>query len=358
MEASKAKRSGGPAVHGALDLPAVTVESYNLEIKDGDAFIGDHVSGRAFRAQLDEARRAIAKHGKDPLGDEPSIALSKKTLDKMVTEGDPKAASIIIGTISEFGENLAHVVRRFRRRKDWRKVTAIVVGGGLRQSRVGELIIGRAAMILQSEGEPVDLMPIAQHPDKAGLIGAVQLAPRWMFEGFDSILAVDVGGSNIRCGLVTLNRKKAADLSEAKVHHLELWRHANDDPSRDEAVDRMIAMLKSLIKLAEREKQKLAPVIGIGCPGVITPEGRIERGGQNLPGNWEAGRFNLPEIVQAAIPTIGEHPPYVIMHNDAVIQGLSQAPFLRDAKHWGVLTMGTGLGNAAFTTKEANGEKD
>ncbi len=352
VRASKTHGSGGPAVHGALELPAVTVDSYNIEIKDAEGFLGDQVSGRAFRAMLDDARKAIAAHGTDPLGEEPSSEISKKTLDKIIAEGDPKAASIVIGTISEFGEKLANVVRRFRRQKDWREVQAIVVGGGLRQSRTGELIIGRAATLLQGEGVPVDVMPIAHHPDKAGLIGAIHLVPRWMFEGFDAILAVDVGGSNIRCGIVLLNGKKAPDLSQAKVDQLKLWRHANDGPSRDEAVKRMTDMLKSLIKAAERDKYKLAPVIGIGCPGVITENGMIEKGGQNLPGNWESNRFNLPEAVQTEIPKIAEHETYVVMHNDAVIQGLSQLPFLRHVEKWGVLTMGTGLGNAVFTTKD------
>ena len=39
------------------------------------------------------------------------------------------------------------------------------------------------------------------------------------------------------------------------------------------------------------------------------------------------------------------------MHNDAVVQGLSQLPFMQDHKHWGVLTIGTGLGNARFTNR-------
>ena len=40
------------------------------------------------------------------------------------------------------------------------------------------------------------------------------------------------------------------------------------------------------------------------------------------------------------------------MHNDAVVQGLSQVPFMQDVEHWGVLTIGTGLGNARFTNRE------
>ena len=39
------------------------------------------------------------------------------------------------------------------------------------------------------------------------------------------------------------------------------------------------------------------------------------------------------------------------MHNDAVVQGLSEVPFMRDVERWGVLTIGTGLGNARFTNR-------
>jgi hypothetical protein len=53
-------------------------------------------------------------------------------------------------------------------------------------------------------------------------------------------------------------------------------------------------MLKGLIVRAEKEAFRLAPFIGIGCPGMIQPDGSIDRGAQNLPGNWESSRFNLP----------------------------------------------------------------
>jgi hypothetical protein len=44
----------------------------------------------------------------------------------------------------------------------------------------------------------------------------------------------------------------------------------------------------------------------------------------------------------------GSHPA-ALLHNDAVAQGLSEAPYLRDVARWGVLRVGTGLGNARFT---------
>jgi len=39
------------------------------------------------------------------------------------------------------------------------------------------------------------------------------------------------------------------------------------------------------------------------------------------------------------------------MHNDGVAQGLAEVPFMQDVERWGVLTIGTGLGNARFTNR-------
>jgi hypothetical protein len=48
------------------------------------------------------------------------------------------------------------------------------------------------------------------------------------------------------------------------------------------------------------------------------------------------------------------------MHNDGVVQGLSEVPFMQDVERWGVLTIGTGLGNARFTNrrKDSDNGKD
>jgi len=46
------------------------------------------------------------------------------------------------------------------------------------------------------------------------------------------------------------------------------------------------------------------------------------------------------------------------MHNDGVAQGLSEAPFMQDVECWGVLTIGTGLGNARFTNRRKDKDKD
>src|SRR5205085_4013713 len=114
-------------------------------------------------------------------------------------------------------------------------------------------------------------------------------------------------------GIVALNLEKAPDLSKACVHAREAWRHADEKPKRDDAVEELIGMLRKLIRRAEKDGLKLAPFIGIGCPGKIEPDGSIDRGAQNLPGNWESERFNLPAAIAEAIPSIGDHEAEIVM---------------------------------------------
>jgi hypothetical protein len=345
------------AAHGSARLPAVEVDSYNVEIKDDEGFLGDRASKGAFRDIVENWRKLLRKTGDDPFGDEPSEKLTKKTLDETLIKGSLEAAAVIHSAVEEFAQELALVIRRFLKLKAWKDTERFVIGGGFRDSRVGELSIARTSIILKADGIDIDLMPIRNDPDKAGLIGAAHLAPKWLFKGHDAILAVDIGGTNMRAGVIDLNLKKAPDLSKANVWKFELWRHADEKKvDREGAVDGLVTMLKDLIELAEKEKFKLAPFIGIGCPGIIAQDGTIERGAQNLPGNWESSKFNLPLLLHTAIPKIGDEDTAIVMHNDAVVQGLSEAPFMTDVQHWGALTIGTGLGNARFTNRKADGD--
>ena len=345
------RRKDVPALasHGAEALPHVTVDDYNVVLTEGDAHVGDRASGRAFRAILDELRAGLRKNGDDPLGDAPSRELSKKMLDKVLTEGEPEAAGLVHGAVEHFAQQLAAVLGRFLKRKEWKGTERVAIGGGLRDSRVGELAIGRASVILKGEGHAIDLAPIHHHPDEAGLIGAAYLAPSWIFSGHDAILAADIGSSNLRAGIVSLNPKKAADLSAATVAASELWRYREAKPSREEVVAKLVQMLRGLIGKAGKAKLHLAPFIGLACPGVVNADGSLADGTQNLPGNWESSRFNLPVLLKEEIPAIDDNPIAAIMHNDAVVQGLSEVPYMQDIRHWAVLTIGTGLGNARFT---------
>jgi predicted NBD/HSP70 family sugar kinase len=350
--------TAGIGRHGATRLPSVDVDSFNIELKDDDGFLGDRASKGAFRQILDTLRKPLKKNGEDPLGKKASEEIGKGTLDEALVGPDIHASALVHGAIEEFAQELAHVTRRFLKTKAWADTERIVVGGGFRQSRVGELAIARTDIILKSEDFKVDLVPIRFDPDDAGLIGCLHLAPSWIFEAHDSILAVDIGGTNIRCGVVETRWKKASDLSKAEVWKSDLWRHADDEPTREGAVKRLVKMLKDLIAEADAEGLKLAPFIGIACPGVINDDGSIEKGAQNLPGNWESSRFNLPASLVEAIPEIGGHDTAVLMHNDGVAQGLSEVPFMQDVEHWGVLTIGTGLGNARFTNRRKDKDKD
>jgi hypothetical protein len=344
--------------HGAARLPSVEIDSFNIELKDEEGFLGDRASKGAFRRILDGLRKPLKKNGGDPLGSKSAEAIGKSGLDEVLAGDDIGAAALVHGAIEEFALELAYVTRRFLKTKAWADTERIVVGGGFRESRVGELAIARTGIILKGEGFKVDMMPIRFAPDDAGLIGCLHLAPSWIFEAHDSILAVDIGGTNIRCGMVETRWKKASDLSKAAVWKSEVWRHADDEPTREGAVKRLVKMLKELIAAADSEGLKLAPFIGIACPGVINGDGSIAKGAQNLPGNWESSKFNLPASLVEAIPEIGEHDTAVLMHNDGVAQGLSEVPFMQDVERWGVLTIGTGLGNARFTNRRKDKDKD
>ena len=340
-----------PLAHGGRVLPAVTVDTYNEELRDDEGFVGDRASRRAFRAILADWRERLKEHGEDPFGDTPMEEISKSKLDKMMNGDDPVQAALVHTVVEEFSGELATVVRRFLRLPAWKGTQRIVLGGGLIASRIGELAMGRASIMMKGEGVGVELCAITNHPDEAGLIGAVQLAPSWIMAGHDAILAVDIGGTNARAGVVELNAGKGGNVAEADVWKRQHWRHLDDKPERDEAIERIAGMLAKLVDRATEEKLKLAPFIGIGCPGLIDEQGSILKGGQNLPGNWEGKDFNLAAALAAKLPRVGGHEVVIQIHNDAVVQGLSEVPNMTDVEHWGVMTIGTGLGNARFTNR-------
>ena len=338
--------------HGGRVLPEVVVDTYNEELRDEEGFVGDRASGRAFRAMLEDWRDKLRAQGEDPFGDTPTREITKAKLDKMLAEGDPMAAGLVHTAVEEYAVELATVVRRFLRLEQWQGTERIVIGGGLSASHIGELAMGRAGVLLKTEGQSIDLRTIDNHPDKAGLIGAVHLAPTWVLAGHDAILAADIGGTNIRVGIVDLKLKKKGDVARAAVWKHLHWRHRDEQPTREQALDRMAEMARELVEAAAAEKMKLAPFVGIGCPGLIDEHGTIRSGGQNLPGNWEGEDFNLAREFGHRLPRLEGHEPVVVIHNDAVVQGLSEIPAMTDVEHWGVLTIGTGLGNARFTNRK------
>ena len=345
------------AAHGAATLTGVTVDAFNAQLRDEDGFVGDRARRAAF-FEIFDRWRDLGDRKLSVLGETPTAELSKSAIDEALREGKPHEQAIIHSAIEEYAQQLLAVVRRFMRTKEWRDTQRIVIGGGLKAGRFAEIAVARTELLARDAGLTIEMRPIRNDPDEAGLLGAAHLAPSWMFASFDHILAVDIGGTNIRCGIVKLNLDKEGDLSKARVRGFELWRHGDEDPGRGEAVGKLVSMLETLIADAEKHELKLAPFIGVGCPGSIARDGSIENGAQNLPGNWQSSRFHLPAALWEAIPAIGGNETTVVMHNDAVVQGLSEVPFMQDVTHWGVLTVGTGLGNARFTNRPRAAKKE
>lgn len=191
----------------------------------------------------------------------------------------------------------------------------------------------------------------SQVPDEGGLIGWVYLTQPALLQCDDAILAVDTGGTNVRCGIVQTHPHRAPDMSQAEVVRREKWAHADDEPRRDELVEGIATILEDLIAYAEKKEIRLAPYIGVACPGLIVEEGSLVGGTQNLPGNWVSTCFHLPRDLCERLPHIGHGSTLVCLHNGAVVQGLSEMPFTNGVERWAILTVGTELGNASISNR-------
>src|SRR5215212_8423241 len=92
----------GIARHGAARLPSVEVDTFNIELKDDDGFLGDRASKGAFRKILDDLRKPLKKSGDDPLGKKSSADIGKSQLDEALMGDDIHAAALVHGAIEEF----------------------------------------------------------------------------------------------------------------------------------------------------------------------------------------------------------------------------------------------------------------
>jgi predicted NBD/HSP70 family sugar kinase len=268
-------------------------------------------------------------------------------MERLLRQGSPEASGILQSALDDFARALADVIVQFHRH-GWRKVERIAIGGGFRQGRLGEMAIARAQSLLHERGHLVDLLPIRHHPDEAGVVGAAYLVPSWVLTSYDAVLGVDIGGGSIRCGLVEFGHKRDGELRKVAVVESEQWSHRDDGASRTAVIDEVGRLLRVMVAAAKKRGLALAPVVGVGCPGRIEFDGRIDRGTQNLPGDWEGSNFHLATEIMKRVGPIGGSAAAVIVHNDAVVQGLSEWPRMADVRHWGILTIGTGLGNASF----------
>src|ERR1700709_2713464 len=81
--------------HGATRLPSVDVDSFNIELKDDDGFLGDRASKGAFRKILDGLRKPLRGNGDDPFGKKASQDIAKSALDEALTGDDIAAAAVV-----------------------------------------------------------------------------------------------------------------------------------------------------------------------------------------------------------------------------------------------------------------------
>lgn len=335
-------------VHGACELGTVRVDSYSLELEDREGLVGDQASQTAFRTVLARWRERVQAAGSDPLGPTPIEEMSKAELDRIVKEANTDAARTVAAAIDEFAQRLAYVITRFLRHEAWKGVERIVVGGGFKESDVGRIAVRQAALRLQAEDIDVGLRILHHEADDGGLLGWAALAPSPEGVNRRALLAVDIGGTNVRCGIVAFDDN---DVTRPRVIKREKWRHADDQAQDPDLVEGVVAMLKRLSAHAKQHGIPLAPFIGVACPGVIRADGSIARGAQNLPRDWQEASFHLPRRLRENIPRIGDGEVRVLMHNDAVVQGLSERTAMHDVQRWAVMTIGTGLGNASFTNR-------
>lgn len=97
--------SGDGIAHGALNLPLVKVENYNLELRSGGGFLGDKANKTAFWDFFNTLRDQLREADVDPLGHLPRKKVSKKTLEDLLADGDGEQAGVVMGAIEGFARN-------------------------------------------------------------------------------------------------------------------------------------------------------------------------------------------------------------------------------------------------------------
>ncbi|MES2889106.1 MAG: ROK family protein, partial [Pseudomonadota bacterium] len=194
------ERTASSPRHGACQTERASIDAYSLEVEDAQGLVGDQASQTAFRQVLNDWQVALERVGSTPFGEDTADALSNDELDRMAHEGGGEAAQAIALAIHEFSARLAYAVGRFMRHDQWTDVERIVVGGGFKESAIGRLAIRRTQQRLAEDGLQVELRRLHHEADDGGLVGWAQLHPQGPPK--QAFLAVDIGGTNVRCGIV------------------------------------------------------------------------------------------------------------------------------------------------------------
>jgi hypothetical protein len=320
------------------DLRGLRVDCYGLDI-------GGH---RRFDAILADWRQRQRRGG----GADPFAAWSRvprDALEAVLSGAFPEASGLLQGAVEDFAAEIAGLVRRLLVRPEWRGTQRVVVGGELRSAWIADIAVARAAVHLRAEGLGVAISPIRHAPGEAGLLGAARLVPRGILAECDVVPVAEIGPDCFRAGLVLPRLGVAPEMAAAGLWRSASWTVPEGHSDRAAALGILAGMLADLEGEAVAAGFAVAPAVALGVPGQVTPEGRLAEGAEALPGDWQAASFHLPAALARLLPPIGGQRPGVLLHNAAVTQGLSEAPFQRDVARWGVLTLGPSLGTARFT---------
>ena len=228
----------------------------------------------------------------------------KKKLDQPLASGDPETAGVIQSAIESFAQELAIVLRRFLKLKGLEGCLAHCHRRRFYPAAaLGELAIGRASVLLSNS---------TRSPQRSTCLSATirtrpacsarrSLSPAWMFEAHDAILAVDIGGTNIRAGVVQLNLAQPR-----RICRRPRCGSSNSGATATRNISTARKRSTGLIEHAATplstgcEEGRFAasrPSLASAVPARSIPTARSKAGAQNLPGNWESSRFNLPEDI-------------------------------------------------------------
>ncbi len=337
--------------HGRCRLPLVEIVSYSLPLREGDDFLGDLASGSEFRRILSHERKKVPTDGEPPFGWQRTKEIEGDDLEAALTARDDEAEAVVLErALKRFTDRFASVLLRFLETATWKGTQRIVCGGGLMEGEVGADLLRRAQERMRQSHPNLEMQRLHHPPDVAGMVGWAYAAPREVLGGGDGFVAVDIGGTNVRWGIVRIDRSPP-ERDKLTVEHYEKWCHADEEVDRERMVERIAEGAKAMFAIAASDGVRLAPFVGLSCPGVVRPQGRLASGGQNLPGDWSEDGFDLPREVAARLEPVSGQAPLVMLHNDAVIQALSDLPRMRDVERWTAVTLGTGLGNCSFENR-------
>lgn len=144
-------------------------------------------------------------------------------------------------------------------------------------------------------------------------------------------LGIDIGGTNIRLGIVD---KEGKVLARYRIPTLK-------EQGRDKVIARLLRAIEFIIK------KKGVPVrgIGIGCPGPLDSKKGVVLSPPNLP-DWKG--IPLKKIVEKRFRLP------VVLENDANLIGLGESwrGAGKNASSMVLLTLGTGIGSALILDKK------